>query len=157
MDKPEGKQKKERGSQARARSCDRKSELSRAPRDRPMDILEEQNFYVPHLCRPRLEGRAPGVARLSGTLGLAPKGLSARVKKLGFPVVSGTNTRVCAPLSDVLKALRKEASQMRRAAPLGERKARGPRPRKSRHRFKRIARSRSYRSASQLREQGFLA
>ena len=36
---------------------------------------------------------------------------------------------------------------MRRAASLGEREARGPRPRKPRHRFKRLVGNRSYRSA----------
>ena len=64
---------------------------------------------------------------------------------------------VRAPLSDVLNALTEEATQMRRAASLGERKAGVRGQANPAHRFKKLAGSRSYGSASQLREQGFVA
>ena len=55
------------------------SQSSPVRQDRPMDILEEQNFYVPHLCRSIIEpgkDTAPEVQRISGTLRLVPKGRS---------------------------------------------------------------------------------
>ena len=48
---------------------------------------------------------APELHRISGTLRLVPKGRSVLDNEAGvFSQSDGTNTRVCAPLSDVLKA-----------------------------------------------------
>ena len=63
----------------------------------------------------------------------AGKGRSVqdRITKLGSSRSQMEQTLwVCVPLSDVLKALTEKATQMRRVASLGERKARGPRPSK---------------------------